>query len=105
MVRLLVGLCSAALLFTTNAEAKGPFGSLHVGQWRGGAYTNDATGEFSHCAGGTSYVSGISVVVFMYDTNSWALGFAHERWQLQVGEAFPITLTFDGQAPTHVFGE
>ena len=28
----------------------GPFGTIHVGEWKGGAYSNDTTGEFSHCA-------------------------------------------------------
>ena len=31
--------------------------------WKGGAYTNDQTGEFSHCAAGASYQSGIYFVV------------------------------------------
>jgi hypothetical protein len=35
---------------------------------------------------------------------SWNLGFTHQSWQLQRGQAFPIDLTFDGQAQFHVFG-
>ena len=38
----------AALLCTIfagwNAEARGPYGSISVGNWQGGAYTNDQTG-------------------------------------------------------------
>jgi S1-C subfamily serine protease len=33
---------------------------------------------------------------------SWALGFSHPAWSLNVGQAFPIVLTFDGQAPFNV---
>lgn len=101
----LVGLCvAAAIALATGAEAKGPFGSIRVGLWTGGAYTNDATGRFSHCAAGANYVSGVAVVVMIDASGTWMLGFGHEAWQLQAGEAFPIDLTFDGQAPTHVFG-
>ena len=32
------------------ALAKGPFGSIKIGYWAGGAYTDDNTGAFSHCA-------------------------------------------------------
>jgi hypothetical protein len=31
------------------ADAKGPYGNIHVGQWKGGAFTDDNTGAFSHC--------------------------------------------------------
>src|SRR5262249_43356206 len=34
----------------------------------------------------------------------WSLGFAHDAWQLNPTAAFPIDLTFDGQAQFHVFG-
>jgi hypothetical protein len=36
----------------TQAGASGPYGSIEVGKWKGGAYTNDNTGAFSHCAVG-----------------------------------------------------
>ncbi len=35
---------------------------------------------------------------------SWRLGFAHESWRLTSGEAFPLTLTFDGQPAINVYG-
>lgn len=30
------------------AQAAGPFGSVNVGNWIGGAFSNDETGAFSH---------------------------------------------------------
>ncbi|TMJ23150.1 MAG: serine protease, partial [Alphaproteobacteria bacterium] len=41
------------------AHAAGPFGTIHVGAWNGGAYTDDNTGNFSHCAAGSEYASGV----------------------------------------------
>ena len=38
------------------------------------------------------------------DKAGWSLGFAHEKWSLKTGQAFPLTLTFDGQAPFNVHG-
>jgi hypothetical protein len=41
-------LALAALAASTSASAKGPFGSIHVGQWTEGAYSDDNTGAFTH---------------------------------------------------------
>jgi hypothetical protein len=30
-----------------TASARGPYGSINVGNWKGGAYTNDQSGAFS----------------------------------------------------------
>jgi S1-C subfamily serine protease len=94
----------AAILAGSNAEARGPYGTINVGNWKGGAYTNDQTGAFSHCSAGTQYLSGIYFVVMIDDKGGWSLGFAHENWALKTGQAFPITLTFDGQTPFNVHG-
>src|SRR6478735_4506816 len=66
------------IVASPTASARGPYGSINVGNWKGGAYTNDKCG--------------------------WILGFAHEKWTLTTGRAFPIALTFDGQTPFNVHG-
>ena len=38
---------------TSTSSARGPYGSINVGNWKGGAYTDDQTGAFTHCAAGT----------------------------------------------------
>ncbi len=35
---------------TFPALAAGPYGTIHVGNWIGGAFSDDSTGAFSHCA-------------------------------------------------------
>jgi S1-C subfamily serine protease len=93
-----------SILANSHAEAGGPYGSINVGNWNGGAYTSDQTGNFSHCAAGTPYTSGIYFVVSIDANAGWSLAFAHEKWNLTTGQAFPIELTFDGQTPFHVHG-
>jgi S1-C subfamily serine protease len=88
----------------STSSARGPYGSINVGNWKGGAYTNDQSGAFSHCAAGATYDSGIYFVVSLGEDSGWRLGFAHESWQLTPGQAFPLALTFDGQAAVHVHG-
>ena len=102
-----IGAVVAALCLiaaSSISSARGPYGSINVGNWKGGAYTNDQSGAFSHCAAGTQYVSGIYFVVTIDDKAGWSLGFAHEKWTLPTGQAFPIALTFDGQTPFNVHG-
>jgi S1-C subfamily serine protease len=88
----------------SSAHAAGPYGSIHVGNWSGGAYTDDKTGAFSHCSAGTSYGSGINVIVGQNVSGSWLLGFHHPNFRLTPSETFPIDVTFDGQAQFHLFG-
>src|SRR5436190_2615696 len=95
-------LCLA--LASTASNARGPYGSINVGNWQGGAYTNDKNGSFSHCAAGATYQSGIYFVVSVGEDYSWRLGFAHENWQLTAGQAFALALTFDGQPAINVQG-
>ena len=99
-----VAILLGAIFANSNAEARGPYGSINIGNWQGGAYTNDQTGAFSHCAAGTQYASGIYFVVTIDNALGWGLGFAHEKWSLTTGQAFPLTLTFDGQQPFNVHG-
>ena len=86
------------------AEARGPYGSISVGNWKGGAFTNDQTGAFSHCGATAIYQSGIIFLVMVDGTPSWSLGFAHDSWSLSGGQSFPIALTFDGGRAVNVQG-
>jgi S1-C subfamily serine protease len=91
-------------LLVFGAQARGPYGSISVGSWHGGAYTNEKDGSFTHCAAGTSYKSGVYFVVSVGEDLSWRLGFAHENWKLTPGTSFPLALTFDGQPAFNVQG-
>jgi S1-C subfamily serine protease len=106
MGRLVAFLLSAILAsaVTTSAFAKGPFGSIRVGEWKGGAYTDDKTGAFSHCAAGVSYRNGNYVVVSKLLNGSWSLGFANPGFHFTTGEKLAIGLSFDGLAPTQFAG-
>jgi hypothetical protein len=48
-----VAVLLGAIFASSNVGARGPYGSINVGNWKGGAYTNDQTGAFSHCAAGS----------------------------------------------------
>lgn len=99
-----VAVLLSVLVAIGSVEARGPYGTINVGNWKGGAFTDDRTGEFSHCGATAVYQNGIYFVVMIDGKPSWSLGFAHDNWTLASGKAFPIQLTFDGQTPVNVHG-
>jgi S1-C subfamily serine protease len=87
-----------------SAFAAGPFGSIHVGTWKGGAYT-DATGSFHHCAAESGFRNGTTVAIGRDNNSVWTMGFLNNALSLIPGETYPIDVTFDGQAQYHLFGK
>ena len=76
----------ASTLLSSGAFAAGPFGTIHVGNWNGGAYTNDATGAFSHCAAGAGYQN-VSLTIGQNANRSWLVGFFNPSWNLPENHA------------------
>jgi hypothetical protein len=63
--KVVVGALLATVLSVAAAEARGPYGSINVGNWKGGAFTSDQSGAFSHCVAGATYDSGIYFMVMI----------------------------------------
>jgi S1-C subfamily serine protease len=91
------------LAITSVADAKGPYGNIHIGQWKGGAFTDDNTGTFSHCSPSSIYGNGVILLVGLNSQNSWLLGFASPSFHLTKGNTVPVDVTFDGQSQARLF--
>jgi hypothetical protein len=94
-MRLLALLVILIAIAAVPANSKWPFNKFKVGNWDGGAYTNDETGKFSGCTVSTSYKSGVVFLISVTPELRWSLGFAHENWKLVPGSKFQMDLTFD----------
>jgi S1-C subfamily serine protease len=103
MSKAFVVACLFQAAFVSIANAAGPFGTIHVGAWNGGAYTDNNTGAFSHCAAGSEYASGVSLIVSQTASNSWLLGFGSTAFHFTKGDTLPIDVTFDGQTQAKLF--
>jgi hypothetical protein len=90
------------LALAGQVAAEGPMRTFYVGEWRAGAYTNDRSGQFSHCAAWAPYRSGISFFVSVDRDFNWRLAFSHPRWQFRQGQTIPFSLLFDGAGPVRV---
>ena len=103
MLKRMLVACLVQAAVSSIAHAAGPFGTIHVGGWVGGAFSDDNTGGFSHCAATSTYASGISLVVGVNAANSWLLSFASPVFRFTKGENLPIDVTFDGQSQARLF--
>jgi len=93
----------ALQLSVVGANAAGPFGSVNVGNWIGGAFSNDETGAFSHCAATTPYANGVILVVGYNAAGTWTLAFASPSYRFKQGENAAIDVIFDGQEQARLF--
>jgi hypothetical protein len=103
-MRIVIAVFLLTLGVLTQAQARGPYGSIKVAGWSGGAYTDDRTGQFSNCIASANYKSGINFGVIVSKNVTWALGFTHPNWSLTPGQNFPIVLSFDGRRSFNVNG-
>lgn len=92
------------VLMSASALQAKPIREFNVAGWDGGAYADDQTGAFSHCAISAHYQSGV-FLLFMVDREyRWAMGFANPDWQLTPGETYDLTYSIDGRGTTRAKG-
>ncbi len=68
---------------------------LKIGNWDGGAFTNDSTGAFSHCAASARYKSGITLLFSVTGDGVWSMGFSSPTWQLTANTTYPVRYRVD----------
>jgi hypothetical protein len=95
--RITLNACLALLVVSNSAAA--PLRNFKVGGWLAGAYSNDSTGEFSHCAASAAYGSGISVFFAISKDFTWRMSFSKPEWKLSTGAAYDIAFTVDNMPP------
>lgn len=95
-----LAVAASTVTLTTPISAR-QIAQVRVGQWSGGAYSDDRTGQFTHCAASVPYRSSIAMVVSINRSWSWGLGFLDlsSTWALTAGAQIPIEVRFDGRAP------
>jgi S1-C subfamily serine protease len=103
MFRAFVAACLLQAVIISSPLAGGPFGSIKVGAWTGGAFTDDSTGALSHCSASTGYASGMGLIIGQNAGGSWLLGFVNPASRYAKGETVPIDVVFDGQSAARIF--
>jgi len=100
-MRFLAFICAAFIGSIGAANAYVQDG-LSVGAWTGGAYFDNQTRKFSHCAVGADY-DGIDVVM-LYSDSGFSVAFSDKSWNLKPGEQYDFQLTIDSRWSKRVTG-
>jgi S1-C subfamily serine protease len=91
----------AILAATSQAAIAGTtIGSIHLGQWSGGAVVDDKNG-FEFCAALAAVEGGFVLTIAQTSERTWMLAIAHPSWSLTPRDAYSLDLSFDGQAQFH----
>ena len=83
---------------TSQAATAKNIGSIHVGSWAGGVFT-EKTGEFGFCAATTAVEGDYLLTVGQNGDRFWVLAITHSNWGLKRSQKLSLELTFDGQTP------
>lgn len=90
---------AVSVLGSGSADAAGPLHAFQQGLWSGGAYTDDRTGDFTHCSAGVAYDSGIDMFILVTAGYRWWLGFIDQHWSFSPKGRLAVTLSLDGNTP------
>jgi len=83
--------------FLASQDIQGSFFSN--GNWSGGAYINNETGAFSHCAVSASYISGDTLIFSLGRDGVIGVGVASSALNLEPGARFPVSIMVDRRRP------
>lgn len=69
--------------------------TLKIGSWNGGAYTNNQTGDFSHCVASARYKSGTNLLFSVTKSGRWTMGMANNTWNLARNTRYNVQFQVD----------
>lgn len=89
----------ACLAFAAHPGIGATLENFQVASWVAGAYDDNNSGQFSHCAVSTSYEDG-GVLLFAVDRNlRWTMGMVNPLWKLELGSTYEVVYAIDGEHP------
>lgn len=93
-----------ALVSSSNNSWAAMLQKFQVGEWSGGAYSEDGSRKFSHCAGTTFYNSGIFVTLIVGRTYQWGVQFTNPAWNFMPGSKIELAYVVDDGEPRPAVG-
>jgi hypothetical protein len=92
-----IGLC--ACLSTARAATIEEF---NIRGWIVGAYSDNRTGYFSHCATSVPFRSGTTLLFHLSRTYQWSMGLYNPVWRSTPGNAINLMYYIDNDPPIRV---
>jgi hypothetical protein len=78
--------------------------AYNVRDWEVGAYSDDKSNEFSHCAMAAGYRNGVMLIFLIDRSEHWYMGLANANWRLTPGEKYNFDIWLDGSRGRNWFG-
>jgi hypothetical protein len=100
--RLFAFLAFLAFLAAGTTAQGAPLEERNVNGWIVGAYSDNRTGRFSHCATSVPYRSGISLFFHLSSNYRWTMGLANAQWRLTPGQMLNLAYYIDQGPHTRV---
>ncbi len=94
MRKLAFAAATAAFLAPMPANAA-TIDTFKVSNWTVGAYTNNTTNRFSHCAASGRYKNGLTLIFSVNESLEWGISFLNPEWNIREGREIDIDFKID----------
>jgi len=94
MRKLAFAAAAAAFLAHIPANAA-TIDTFKVSNWTVGAYTNNTTNRFSHCAASGRYKNGLTLIFSVNESLEWGISFLNPEWNIREGREIDIDFKID----------
>jgi hypothetical protein len=95
----LIGLCACL-----PAARAATLEESNINGWIVGAYADNYSGQFSHCATSVPYRSGTTLLFHLSRSYQWSMGLHNPIWRSRPGASINLTYYIDNGPPTRVVG-
>lgn len=79
--------------------------STMVRDWKIGAYGDDETRDFTHCAMIAEYRNGVTLIFSIGANGQWWMNLANDNWRLTEGDRYNFDIDLDGARGRRWFGK
>lgn len=97
----LLSLISACLFATAASAEYIPSSDYGYKLWEGAAYTDDQSGQFSHCVVSAPYKSGDTLFISFTKSKTLIVGVSNDEFEFDLNRSIPVTIYVDRREPIY----
>lgn len=94
-MRKLAFAATAAIFLAPASASAATIDTFKVANWTVGAYTNNSTDRFSHCAASGRYRNGLTLIFSVTESLQWGISFLNPEWNIREGREIDIDFKID----------
>jgi hypothetical protein len=90
-----LALATASALLASSPASAATIQTYKVANWDVGAYSNNNTGRFTHCAASGRYRNGLTLIFSVTEKLDWGISFLNPEWNIREGRVIDIEYQID----------